>query len=100
MRHSTTPHPLEDIVLKAFAENDCQDGATIFVALSGATSVRGGDKAYQTVARDVLGYMEDQGLIKRDASGWYRPVANVEQVLADRARKEALYQQNRRPKNG
>jgi hypothetical protein len=70
---STKPHPLESIVWNAFAENDYQDGSSLAYFLAGA-SVRGGNKAYRTVALDVLGYMEDQGLLERDRHGWWRKV--------------------------
>ena len=46
----------------------------------GQTSVRGGNKAYHTVARDVLGYMESQGKLRRDG-GWYRPSKNVDHAI-------------------
>jgi hypothetical protein len=69
---NTAPHPLEAVVWKAFADSDCQDATTIAYALAGAI-VRGGNKAYHTVASDVLGVMEDQGKLTRDRHGWYRP---------------------------
>jgi hypothetical protein len=66
------PHPLEPIVWQAFAENDHQDVTTIVQALAGAY-VKGGHKAYCIVNKDVLGFMESQGKVKRDRSVWYRP---------------------------
>jgi hypothetical protein len=64
------PHPLEEIALKAFAEKEHQDAVSLAYFFAGAR-VKGGNKAYHTVARDVLGYMESQGKLRRDDSGWY-----------------------------
>jgi hypothetical protein len=66
-----TPHPLESIVWNAFAERDCQDATSLAYFMAGAW-VFGKSRAYTTVAKDVLGYMEKQGLIERDSAGWYR----------------------------
>jgi hypothetical protein len=70
------PHPLQDIVWRAFTENDHQDGTSLAYFLAGASiRDRGGNKAYRTVALDVLGCMESQGLLYRE-NGWWRPVSN------------------------
>jgi hypothetical protein len=63
------PHPLEEIALKAFAENDYH-AASLGYFLAGS-SVRGAGRAYDIVAKDVLGYMESQGKLKREG-GYYR----------------------------
>ena len=67
------PHPLEPVVWTAFAARDHHDSSSLGYFLAGAI-VSGGAEAYGTVARDVLGYMESQGLLRRDEYGWYRPV--------------------------
>jgi hypothetical protein len=67
---NTEPHPLESIVWKAFAKRDHQDASSLGYFFAGAC-VRGGSRAYHTVARDVLGYMESQGKLKRDECGWW-----------------------------
>lgn len=72
MSKNKQPHPLEHMAWKAFAENDHQDGTTLAYFLAGASVRGGGNKAYRTVALDVLGYMEDQGLLYREG-GWWRP---------------------------
>jgi hypothetical protein len=59
------PHPLEDIVLKAFAERDIMDRIILANYLAGAY-VHPGFSAYKMVAADVLGYMECQGKVCRD----------------------------------
>lgn len=64
------PHPLEEVVLGAFAKNDHQDLTTISVALGACSHPARGARAYRTVAEDVLGYMAHQGKIRRDSSGW------------------------------
>jgi hypothetical protein len=76
-RPSADPHPLQDVVMRAFAKSSAHDAVSLSVFLAGATNVRtksGGSamKAFQTVATDVLGYMEDSGLLELDAYGWYR----------------------------
>jgi hypothetical protein len=62
------PHPLQNFTLAAFARRPAQDSTTLACALAGAV-VTG---AYRTVAKDILRYMESQGLIERDTLGWYR----------------------------
>lgn len=70
VKGSTTPHPLEPVVRAAFAQRPHQDETSLAYFLAGAV-VRPGAKAYHMVARDVLGYMECQGLVSRDSMGWY-----------------------------
>jgi hypothetical protein len=53
------PHPLEPMVIAAFAEIEYHDAASLSCFLAGGI-VHGGSKAYRTVALDVLGYMEDR----------------------------------------
>lgn len=74
---NNTPHPLQDIALRAFAESAAQDRSTLALFMAGATSVRSATgaqymRAYRDVAMDVLGYMEAQGVLARDRDGWYR----------------------------
>jgi hypothetical protein len=64
-------HPIEPLVLQAFAERAAHDGASLAYFLAGA-HVRGASKAYTTVARDVLGCMHAQGKLTRDECGWFR----------------------------
>lgn len=71
------PHPLHNVVLKAFDGREVHDSTTLAVALAGATTLSGkggpaGMRAYQRVAADVLGYMADQGVLIVDGEGWYR----------------------------
>jgi hypothetical protein len=73
-------HPLQEIVLGFFNHNKpAHDATTIGYRLAGAlVKTKGGSyapaRAYRTVASDVLGILEEQGLIKRDNIGWYRRV--------------------------
>lgn len=64
------PHPLEDIVLRAFAESDHHDGSSLghFFAASMWPAFAA---SYCIVARDVLRCMESQGKLQRDEMGWY-----------------------------
>jgi hypothetical protein len=73
-----TPHPLAALVWKAIEERSTVDTSTIAYELAGAI-VKGGRKAYRTVARDVLGYMHDQGLLIIDEQGWYRKAPKQEE---------------------
>jgi hypothetical protein len=74
------PHPLESIVWEAFAEHDCLDAMSLSWVLkdhpAGQSSVRikRGPTNARRIARDVLSYMEKQGLIERDQIGWYHKV--------------------------
>jgi hypothetical protein len=65
------PHPLQNFTLTAFAKQPAQDEFSLGCALAGAY-VPGATTAYRKVAKDILGYMESQGLIERDDLGWYR----------------------------
>jgi hypothetical protein len=69
-------HPLEDIAMRAFAERDCHDSASLGYFLAGGF-VHPGAASYRTVAKDVLGYMKSQGKLRRDELGWYRRVVMV-----------------------
>lgn len=71
-RESDKPHPLHDVVLRAFTKSPAQDRVTLAVFMQGCTDLIGDDNdAYLTVADDVLGYMEDQGILRRDEIGWH-----------------------------
>ena len=70
---TVTPHPLEDITKKAFEQNAVHDATSLAYFLAGANlHGKRSNAAYRTVALDILGYMTDQGLLYRDASGWWR----------------------------
>ena len=78
------PHPLESVVWKAFAEQNFHDGSSLAQFLAGAR-VRSA-KAYRTVALDVLGTMEDQGLLERDEQGCWRKVTPTPPRAGDATR--------------
>jgi hypothetical protein len=65
-------HPLEPIVLQAFAKRDHQDATSLGYFFAGALVGPRGNKAYHTVATDVLSYMMHEGKLRRDNVGWYR----------------------------
>jgi hypothetical protein len=67
---NTKPHPLEDIVLQAFAKSDHQNATSLGYFLAGAM-VRPGANAYRIVAKDVLEYMKGQGKLQQDKASWY-----------------------------
>ena len=74
---SADPHPLQDIVPRAFEERERQNASKLAMYLSGSassSSKRGVErmKAYQIVAEDVLAHLESQGLVHKDGHGWYR----------------------------
>ena len=76
-RPSPDPHPLQDVVMRAFVKSSAHDAMSLSVFLAGATNVRtksGGSamKDFKTVAADALGYMADSGLLEIDDVGWYR----------------------------
>jgi hypothetical protein len=83
-RKINEPHPLQNIVLAAFAERERHDAATLAGALAQGSA--GDDRAYQKVAHDVLGYLEAQGLLKRDVQGWYRRTEKANKVLPELVR--------------
>jgi len=71
-------HPLARVALELFRNGERHDKWTIAQGLCGATILKdprgGGDSAisaYITVARDVLGCLEEAGVIERKESGWY-----------------------------
>lgn len=67
-------HPLTDFVLNSFSDyRQCHDATTLASDMAGGFVRKGGQKAYLTVARDVLGCMEMDGLLEKDKEGWYRP---------------------------
>jgi hypothetical protein len=70
---NSTPHPLEGVVMQAFAKRPAHDAITIAYALAGAiVRPSKGARAYRTVATDVIGYMAEQGKIAQDDLGWWR----------------------------
>jgi hypothetical protein len=73
-RTITKCHPLESIVLEAFGKRGHHDGASLGYYFAGSL-IPGKARAYSTVARDVLGEMERQGKLVRDAHGWWRLAA-------------------------
>jgi hypothetical protein len=63
---NTKPHPLQELVLAAFAERKSHDDVSLgFFLARGARCSDRTYNAYKAVARDVLGYMEKQGLLYR-----------------------------------
>ena len=67
------PHPLESVVWSAFAERENHDATSLAWFLKNAhVLAKGGTRAYHTAAKDVLNYMDRQGLLERDSYGWYR----------------------------
>lgn len=76
-------HPLERIVLDALQEHEAIDPPILFQYLTGVTWFSGkyaavGNKAYLTVARDVLDCMTSQGKLRVDEDGWYRLTGGIE----------------------
>jgi hypothetical protein len=65
------PHPLEEVALCAFAEQGNLDASSLGYFLAGGHHVRPGALSYNIVAKDLLAYMESQGKLKCDVSGWY-----------------------------
>ena|SRR5450755_4149093 len=64
------PHPLEDIVLEALAEQNNLDATSPGAFLAG-TDVRPVSLGYVLVARDVLASMESSGKLRCDMAGRY-----------------------------
>src|SRR5262245_61961695 len=73
---SRNPHPLSSIVWKALGEKTCVDASSLAYYLAGA-HVRPGAASYKVVAKDVLSYMHEQGLLVIDEQGWYRRNFNL-----------------------
>ena len=75
--HATPKNPLADVVLSAFQVREHHDKHTLACFLAGATFLktssgsRGGMGAYEKVAQDLLGRLEDSGLLTRSSSNWY-----------------------------
>jgi hypothetical protein len=68
---SRAPHPLASIAWRALEEKECVDASSLAYYFAGAC-VRPGAASYRVVAKDVLGYMHDQGLLVIDEQGWHR----------------------------
>lgn len=71
-------HPLRAFVLDLYANGPSRhhDRVTVACALSGCTSFIGKDarranRAYLTVAEDVLGWMKREGDLIQDRQGWF-----------------------------
>jgi hypothetical protein len=64
------PHPLEEVALRAFAEQGNHDASSLGYFLAGG-HVRPGALSYNIVAKDVLAYMESQGKLRCNVAGWY-----------------------------
>jgi hypothetical protein len=69
---TTTPHPLEPLVIKAFEGRAHHDGTSLGCFLAGDYARAGANKAYAKVACEVLGCMEAQRKLTRDDCGWWR----------------------------
>jgi hypothetical protein len=90
MKNNTPKHPLAEIVWLAFSENDYQDSASLGRFLAGNVLISGeAGRSYSIVAKDVLRYMEAQGLLRRDEDGWFRPSRPVRRTT-DYGRLEAI----------
>lgn len=75
-------HSLRAFVLDLYANGPSRhhDRVTVACALSGCTSFIGKDarranRAYLTVAEDVLGCMKREGDLVQDRQGWFVPAA-------------------------
>jgi hypothetical protein len=68
---NSEPHPLQGVVMAAFAEQERHDPVTLGTFMAGGYSY-GVMNAYRVVARDTLEYMAGQGLLERDTGGWFR----------------------------
>jgi hypothetical protein len=74
-------HPLQDFALAAFDDHDVHDASSMSYRLAGSAIMESrGQKAYRTVAEDLLSVLEQQGLIEKDdhGYGWYRRVKDDE----------------------
>jgi hypothetical protein len=73
-RLETFVHPLRDFALELMSETDGHDAITLGALLAGAFVLgKRGQKineAYRIVAADILLYLEREGTLRRDASGW------------------------------
>jgi hypothetical protein len=69
---NTKAHPLEDVVLKALAEQNNLDAASLGNFLAG-DQARPIALSYVLVAKDVLAHMESQGKLRCDMAGCYWP---------------------------
>ena len=69
--------PLADAALKAFEQREHHDKHTLACHFASAaflrtrTGKRSGMNAYTTVAEDVLGRLEEAGLLVRTETGWF-----------------------------
>lgn len=66
-------HPLTDVALALFAER-AHDEQTLAWALGSPTRPARAVKGYRALAADLLGVLEQQGVIERDGSGWWRVI--------------------------
>jgi hypothetical protein len=72
-------HPLQDFALAAFDDREVQDASSMSYWLAGSVIVGSrGQKAYRTVAEDLLGVLTQRGLIEKDEHGWYHRVKDHE----------------------
>ena len=84
-------HPLIEMVLHAYKDHDSLDGLALACFLW-----RGGEhckskerrawKAYQVVAEHLLESMLEDGILRRDAQGWYQTSHGISMTLQAGAR--------------
>jgi hypothetical protein len=74
-------HPLQDFALAVFDDHDVHDASSMSYRLAGSAIMESrGQKAYRTVAEDLLSVLAQQGLIEKDEQGWYRRVKDHERL--------------------
>ena len=75
--YATPKNPLADVIIGAFRIREHHDKHTLACYLAGASVLktrsgsRGGMSAYTKVAEDLLGRLEDSGLLTRSSGNWY-----------------------------
>jgi hypothetical protein len=70
-RYSDLKPLLQDFALATFDEREVHDASSMSYWLAGSAIVGShGQKAYRTVAEDLLGVLARQGLIEKDTHGW------------------------------
>jgi hypothetical protein len=82
LQPSTKPHPLEEVILKIFADWEKRGGTNldlvhITLSMGACSHPKRGRDAYRTVAEDVLGYMTGQGKLVQGRYGTTPPNSRV-----------------------
>lgn len=66
-------HPLAGFVLAQFTDQrPAHDATTILDAMGAPSKPSGAQKAYKVVAGDILDLLLLQGILVKDAYGWFR----------------------------